>query len=204
MTIQICDLISLPYKNEKYEILAYENKWPINISEFNIKPQLQATLSCNLKGYDSRYSVDENKCLLWESLMFMAKEGTFPLINGREAELRIKEINWLGQIDEIYFKEYKDIMKIPYTGGIIIGDSFIKSSGGRCGYQFPHMYNDVLECKFKDGILQEIKDYNDDMRMVRKKLKNSFIIKEFSQRFLFKKYYSRLYKDKWNIYKYFK
>ena len=204
MTMQICDLLYLPFKNKKYSMLAYENDWLINIDNLGIAPVVHAILTCNWKGYESEYVIKDNKYLYWDYLMFRAKEGVFPPINGVTAKLTVTEFKVDGETEKDYFMEYKNIMKVPYTGGIILGDGLIRRLGENQGYQYPHIYKEVLECRFKCGELVCVKDYSDEMRHIRKRLEDKFIIEELSRRFLFNKFHSQSYKDKWKVYKYFK
>ena len=134
-----------------------------------------------------------------DSLMFRAKDGIFPEINGVKAELIENEFEWDGKKTKIHFREYKNIMKVPYTGGLILGSGIVGDSLHNCGYLYPHAYEEVLECIFKCGELIDIKDHSLKMAVVRNKLNKRFIFS--SRKFSYDNYYSHSYKDKWDIYK---
>ena len=147
MTGQIND--EFLYQEEAYAIAGIDGSELFDPEEVQMQT-IPASTAC-WRGFQAFYMIKDDKLVL-HHLNYSAKEPV--TINNKKP---IKgEFMFKYQIPEL------DLL-IDFTGTILIAKDFIQEMYVHMGFQRPTTYRTVLELRFNNGVLAEVKDLSDEM-----------------------------------------
>lgn len=166
MTAQIED--TFIHKRKSYSISAIQTPSDFfNIQKIGIDPE--GTSTACWRGYVAEFSIHEDKLVLKNLDTNNSNGKAFPIaINGVMPEIEKSE----GLVEA--YKEhrewhYKNVnLILPYTGGILITDKFIRNRYIHMGFQSPLSYEVVIELYFENGVLIKEKDLSEEFAVLRK------------------------------------
>jgi hypothetical protein len=149
MTTQISD--GVIFEGTKYVLCGCNGSELLDPSQYGLVPAAPST-AC-YRGWMAEFSVAEN--LLLKDL-YVFHDAGLPAKNKRPNGPAINSIfpiepnSWCG-----FNCLYADLnLSIPFTGGFLLGDQFIKQSGVNMGYHPFWKYESVIELIFENGRLK--------------------------------------------------
>ena len=167
MTAQISDIFR--FKNKQFDMAGISEGRIFEPEDIQLTPRASCT-AC-WRGYQAHYAVTGDRLILDElhiNLHLEDEKGQRilgPPINGRMPTGSKEEYDFF---DNFYRKlDYQ----LPYTGGILLADGFIRDLYVHMGFHPAWKYETVYELIFEDGNLVVEKDCSAEMAEFR----NEFI-----------------------------
>ena len=165
MTGQINDKFN--YKGTNYDISAIEfPKKFFEISTLGLAPS-----PCNTacwRGFKADFAINDNKHLVLVHLSTnkgSLEKSAVPKINGKAP---------ISRTDSFGFSlHYKDVnLPLPYSGGVLITNGFIRERYIHMGFQSPLSYKLVIELKFENGLFVSETDLSEKIQSQREKTRD--------------------------------
>lgn len=166
MTAQISDLFK--YKGCQFQLVAFSDCEPFDPKAFGYRPVMAST-AC-YRGYVCEYKVD-NDSLLLNALRISHQENDLPVsqkkrppdLNGVKAS--VSEQSFFGRW------VFQDLnMPLNYSGGLILGQGFIKALYVHMGFHPAWKYEEVHELVFESGKLVSESDLSRQMLEARERM----------------------------------
>ena len=158
MTGQISD--TLWYLKEEYKITGVKGEGLFHPEDVGLTPYSTST-AC-WRGYVASYKIVGKELQLMGLLINTKEQGE---INGIKAEKTSR--------GHFTYEFPKLKVKIPFSGGILIGKNFIQSMYVHMGFQKPITYEKVIELKFSNGNLLKSEDISLKIQSICEKWKNT-------------------------------
>ena len=177
MTGQASDKVA--YREEKYSLVGISGTGLFDPAAHGIK-----TLSTNTgcwRGFVCGYVVKENTLRLRKLTCGLDDKEPPPLLWGRAPQKEIgeyyrrkfvffgKKIFYSSETGDYCYSELDAL--IEYTGGLLIGNSFIETMYVHQGFQKAYRYENVHELTFEKGALIAARDVSDAMAAYRREMR---------------------------------
>ena len=183
MTAQICDRIE--YSDTSYNVAGVNGSGLFNPEEHGVTPMSFST-AC-WRGYHCDYAVANNTLRLRAVYLGLemkdaqkAKLGKGPLlygnvpsrykIRGESVNVRTGEVSHEWDSSDYRCDGLDEL--VPFTGGLLIGDQFIRELYVHMGFHPAYKYKTVHELVFEAGHLAKATDCSDKMAEFRAMLKD--------------------------------
>ncbi len=164
MTAQIGDRFKL--NNDEFSIVAINSPLQFIPENYGITPAMRTT-AC-WRGYWCVYNITDTGIYV-EDLYINSKDEKYPEISG---VLPVFDDKTSERFLYMGHHMYKGLnIKIPYTGKILVGSSFLREYYIHMGFQRPWAYKILKELIFDNGNLIEIIDHSDKAEEIRNKIK---------------------------------
>lgn len=168
MTAQVQD--SLHYLGEEHALAAFSDGEPFSPTNAGYRPVVAST-AC-WRGYICNYEVKNGLLQLREMWVNhqpdeapVSRRQQPPDLNGVAAVLDKKSF-----FGDWHFREVE--LPLAYTGGLVIGRSFIRELYVHMGYHPAWKYQYVHELIFEQGQLVEARDISPEMAGIRTKVQD--------------------------------
>jgi hypothetical protein len=163
MTEQIED--DFHYRDAKYTLAACSAGEPFSPYQLGIQPNMAST-AC-VRGYHVTYGVKDDRLVVAE-LRFVLVEDEVdwtrvpgPEINGVEPVEEAPGPDWFNN-------NFLDLdLPVAYDGGLIIGSGYLNEYHLDLDLVTLWKYREVLEIRFEQGRLSEVRDLSELMRPIR-------------------------------------
>ena len=175
MTAQISDAIT--YQDDKYALVGISGTGLFDPETEGLEARFLHT-GC-WAGFICEYAVKENTLRLHKLTLGLDDKKPLPLLWGhvpkKNIEYFYKRRLWFGKRVVVPQEtgEYCYIgldALIEYTGGLLIGSSFIRTMYVHQGFQKAYRYENVYELTFEKGALIAARDVSDAMAAYRREL----------------------------------
>jgi len=153
MTIQISDKFS--FKGEEYAICGVRGGELFSPKEHDL--DTHSTSSGCWRGYQAFYNIIDDHLVIDNLFINLEEEKK---INDKQPKILGKpdfnkepsiESNW--NFFKFYYTEL--LLKLNFTGAVLIAKDFVEAMGAHMGFQKPMAYETVIELKIKNGKLIE-------------------------------------------------
>lgn len=177
MTAQIGD--SYKWNKREYQIVAETAPLNFNPQEYGMDPF--GFCSACWRGYWCEFDIND-KGLFLQNLYINNHSGNYPTLNGVSVSpITYHEgisIGMHGEKDEKVLIEdhlghrmYENVMlRIPYTGRIVVGRDFIDQYYIHMGFQRGWAYKELREFSFEAGYLIETIDHSEEAKQMREEM----------------------------------
>jgi hypothetical protein len=164
MTTQISDGVF--FEGTQFALCGCNGNELFEPTRYGLIPTMAST-AC-YRGWMSEYSVAEE--LLLQDL-YVFHDAGLPAKNRRPNGPTINSIPPISPNSLCGFNcLYKDLnLPIPFTGGLLLGDGFVKQSGFNMGFHPYWRYESVIELIFENGKLSRAEDKSSIALEVRNK-----------------------------------
>lgn len=177
MTAQIGDHYF--WNKKEYTVVALSA--PMNFKPQNYGLEPQSCCTACWRGYWCEYNITDTGLFLQNFYMYN-REGNYPDLNGvsvspvsyhegirldlkRKTETTVQVEDYMGH------RKYEDVMmRIPYTGRILVGRKFLSQYYIHMGFQRSWAYEELREFIFENGYLIEAFDHSDMAQNIRKEI----------------------------------
>lgn len=162
MTAQFPD--TLEFKGKSYVVAAIQGEGLFDPYSFGLHP-IPSITAC-WRGYVCSYIIDQGQLKLGELSVSLEKSSE-PVkieINGISPSPPSQEV-------ELFNTRFKQLgLAIPFSGGILAADGFIRELYVHMGFQPAWKYQEVFELIFEKGMLQYSADVSRSIKTVRDKI----------------------------------
>lgn len=188
MTAQIGDHYF--WNKKEYTAVALSAPLDFKPQNYGLDPQSSCT-ACR-RGYWCEYNITDNGLFLQNFYMYNSEEN-YPDLNGVSVspvsyhegvrlDLKEKKETKVRIEDYMGHRKYGDIMmRIPYTGRILVGRKFLSQYYVHMGFQRSWSYEELREFIFKNGYLTETFDHSDMAQKIRKEIERKKLKPEMSE-----------------------
>lgn len=165
MTAQFNDIFN--YHGVKYAIAGISEGELFAISSLNLRPVMAST-AC-WRGYIAHFAIADSHLTLDALDVRLARDANGerkqgPVING------VKPTERKGEHD-MFNNHYKNLhYPVPYTGGVLLGDGFIRELYVHMGFHPAWKYKRVMELIFEAGTLTAEFDRSERVAEIRNEL----------------------------------
>lgn len=160
MTAQAAD--SVLYDDRQFSMCAFKGDSLFVPLEYQLKPVGHST-AC-YRGFQCTYRIDKKQLTL-HNLTLSTMHDNYPPLNGVEVT-KLEGHRACGK------HQYQGVnLLVEFSGSMLLGDGFLREWYVHMGFQKPYTYETVLEFVFKDGKLQSMADYSEEMAEIREKIK---------------------------------
>lgn len=169
MTAQINDRVF--HRKIGYSLAGVSGSSLYNPISSGVKPQ--AACSACWRGYYVTYQVSDSHLFLSEASFWLTKQDELYAIQGRSALFP----GITATTDKFGTATFTELqMAIPFTGGLLLADRFIRDLYVHMGFHPAWKYEDVHELIFEQGQLVAEHDRTGQMADLRSKLKDQPLI----------------------------
>jgi hypothetical protein len=172
MTAQIPDIFF--YKGKPYELAGISGTSELfNPAAYDMQPV--GTCTACWRGYQCGYAIGDNGQLILRdfSVSLGRSKATpgvsqpVPILFGVKPTADREKESWFN----VSYKEMSG--PIPYTGGLLIADDFIRELYVHMGFHPAWKYRDVHELIFENGLLKSATDRSEQMAQLREGMNQS-------------------------------
>lgn len=179
MTAQIGD----HYFGNKKEYTAVALSVPMNFKPQNYGLEPQSCCTACWRGYWCEYNITEDGLFLQNFYMNNSK-GNYPDLNGVSVspvsyhevirlDLKRKTEAIAQAEDYMGHRKYEDIMmRIPYTGRMLVGRKFLSRYYIHMGFHRSWSYEELREFIFENGYLKGTIDHSDMAQKIREEIES--------------------------------
>ena len=167
MTAQIPEIFR--YQAGKYELVGISDKGLFDPSVFDL--EFSSPNTACYRGFQAVFALEKDQLVIREFRACLAdlfdSETSAELTDNRfeiagttpsEPPERARGFN-------AYYKNLN--YELNYTGGLLLGDEFIRDLYTHMGFQAPWKYEKVIELIFEEGVLQKETDRSERMSALR-------------------------------------
>lgn len=166
MTAQISD--TFIYKGEEYQLIGFDGTGLMKPQDFGMEPE-SISSGC-WRGFYSTYEITDDGIFL--------KEMTL-----REKDENYRPINEVMPTKGEYEAIYKGIkVRVPFNGRMRLAKGFIRMLYVHQGFQKPSAFETVIDLKFEDGRLVEVKDRSKEVEAIRGRFRENYEKMEIIER----------------------
>lgn len=179
MTAQIGDHYF--WNNQEYTVVALSAPMNFKPQNSGLDPQIRCT-AC-WRGYWCEYNITDDGLFL-QNLYMNNSEGNYPDLNGVSVspvsyhevirlDLKRKTETIAQAEDYMGHRKYEDIMmRIPYTGKILVGRKFLSRYYIHMGFHRSWAYEELREFVFENGYLKGTLDHSDMAQKIREEIES--------------------------------
>ena len=158
MTAQITD--EFRYKGEEYSLIGIAGGELFEPEQYGMEPEMLHT-AC-YRGFYAAYDITDDGIYLRQITM-CEKDENYKAIDGVAPDI------------EEHQATYRDMdLLIPFTGAIRLATDFIEELYVHMGFQKPSAFETVLDFRFEEGKLMEVKDRSAEAKARRGAFKKKY------------------------------
>ncbi len=157
MTAQFEDEFSL--RGEVWSLIGMSGSGLFDPADHGIRVEGHCT-AC-YRGFVCRYDIDDEGIFLVQLLAMGPRGATFPALGGVQPAAA-------GQLFDAVYDDLR--LAVPFDGGLLLGQQFIRDFYVHMGFQKPHAFGQVRELIFTKGCLRREADHSDLFRNLRERM----------------------------------